>query len=169
MLRGTRSPQHCKLSESGSERGASTLTRISSSPPDPSPQHAMVQGLTPRDPQARRLLPLNTGVLHRARPAAPYGTPGYRSTRQAALASGDRTEAPTRTPPDLQGTARYGTQQVRHRAGQTSRPADTSTSTAPPRRRSNLGLRIGSVAMHQRGPKGPCDQPGYTYDRHKRS
>ena len=43
----------------------------------------MGQGLNARDPQARHLLRANTGVLRRAQPAAPYGTPRHRSTSQA--------------------------------------------------------------------------------------
>ena len=41
-------------------------------PPDPYPEHA-------RDPQARWLLPANTGVLRRAQPAAPDGRPDTRA------------------------------------------------------------------------------------------
>ena len=40
-----------------------------------SPEHAMGQEVNAQDPQARRLLPVNTGVLRGVQPAAPYGTP----------------------------------------------------------------------------------------------
>ena len=35
------------------------------------------QGLNARNPRARRLLAANTGILRRAQPAAPYGTPRH--------------------------------------------------------------------------------------------
>ena len=79
----------------------------------------MGQGLNARDPRARRLLPANTEVLCRALPAALYGTPRHQSTSQATLTSGNRTEAPTRTPPDPEGKAQHGTRQDRHPAGRT--------------------------------------------------
>ena len=49
---------------------------------------------------------------------------------QATLASGNRTEAPTHTPPEPRGTARHGTQRARHpadRAKATGRPAQAPT------------------------------------------
>ena len=76
----------------------------------------MGQGLTARDPQARRLLPANTGVLRRAQPAAPNETPRHQSRSKATLNSGNCTEAPTRTPPDPQDTAQYDTPRARHPA-----------------------------------------------------
>ena len=155
MLRGTRSPQPRKLSASRSERGASRL-----SPPDPSPEHAMGQGLTARDPQVRWLLPANSGMLRRAQPARPYGTPRHRSTSQATLNSGNRTDAPTRAAPGLQGTERSSTEQAWHPAARTNRPVDTSTSTAPASRRSSLGLPCGARQCTEEDRRGLATNRG---------
>ena len=102
-------------------------------PPDPYPDHARGQELTVRGSEARWLLPANTGVLRRAQPAAPYGTPRHQTTSQAILNSGNCTEAPTRTPPDQQDT---------HNTAR-DRPTNTSTSAAPPSKHSTLGLSWG--------------------------
>ena len=65
------------------------------SPPDPYQGHARGQELATRDPRARQLMPANTGVLGRAQPAAPDGTPRHQSTNQATLICAHRTAAPT--------------------------------------------------------------------------
>ena len=146
MVRGTRSPQPRKLTASRSERGASTLTSIPFFPPDPYPEHARGQELAARDPQARRLLLANMGVLRRAQPAAPDGTPRHQNTSQATLTSGNGTEAPTRTPPNPQDTARYGTRQ----AGKHKHEHRTTEQAQHP------GAVMGSTGIHRGGPKGPC-------------
>ena len=49
-------------------------------PPDPRQGHARGHGLATRDPRARWLKPANMGVLRRAQPAVPDGTPRQQST-----------------------------------------------------------------------------------------
>ena len=128
-------------------------------PSDPYQEHARGQELATRDPRARRLMPANTGLLRRAQPAAPDGTPRHQSTSQATLTSGHRITAPTRQPQNPQDTARYGTRQ----AGKHQHEHRTTEQEQHP------GAPMGSTGMHPGGPKGPCHRRGCTYDRHKRS
>ena len=126
-------------------------------PPDPYKGHARGQKLATRDLRVNRLMPTNGGVLHRAQPAAPNGTPRHQSTNQATLTSGLRTAAPTRQAQNLQDTARYGTRQ----AGKHEHEHRTTEAKQHPE------TPMGSTGMHQGGTKGPCHRRGCTYDRHK--
>ena len=123
-------------------------------PPDPYQGHAKGQELTTRDPQARQLMPANTGVLRRAQPAAPDGMPRQKSTSQATLTSVHRTAAPTRQPQNPQDMAQYGTRQ----AGKHDQKHRTIEPEQCP------GFPKGSTGMHQGGTKGPCHRRGCTYD-----
>ena len=134
-------------------------TDLHSFPPDPYQEHARGQELTTRDPQTRRLMPANAGVLRRAQPAALDGTPRHQSTSQATLTSGHRTKARTRQPQNPQDTARYGTRQ----AGKHEHQHRTTEQAQHP------GAPMEITGMHRGGPKGPCHRQGCTYDWHKHS
>ena len=129
-------------------------TNQSSFPPDPHQGHTRGQGLATRGPRSRRLMLANTGVLRRAQPAAPDGTPGHQSTSRATLTPGHCTAAPTRQPQNPQDTARYGTRQ----AGRHERKHRAIEPEQHP------GTPMGSTGMHQGGPTGPCHQRGCTYE-----
>ena len=128
-------------------------------PPDPYQGHAKAQNLATRDPRAHRLMPAKTGVLRRAQPAAPDGTPQHQGTSQANLTSRHRTVAPIRQPQNPQDTARYGTRQAGKHEHEHCTPEPEQHPEAP----------MGRTGKHRGGLKGPCHRRGCTYDRFKRS
>ena len=136
------------------ERGRGFDTDQYSFPPDPHEGHARDQRLATRDLRARRLMPVSTGMLRRAQPAAPDGTSQHQSTSRVNLTAKHCTVAPTRQPHNPQDTARYGTRQ----AGRHDREHRTSEPEQHP------GAPMGSTGMHQGGPKGPCHRRGSTYE-----
>ena len=82
VARGTfpAAPQAISVKEREGGLGTDTYSVISSGPPSRQARQEVCQGLTARNPRARRLMPANTGRLRRARPAAPYGMARHQGT-----------------------------------------------------------------------------------------
>ena len=119
-------------------------------PPDPYQGHARGQDLATRDPQARRLVPANTGVLRPAQPAAPDGKPRHQSTNQATLTPHTALQ---------HRHASHRTRKTRHDTAH-DRQANTNTSTAPPSRGSTRRLPWGARGCAEGDRRGLATDAG---------